>query len=117
MKFLFVFIAVLALCSCTPDLEAKINSNNLRECVNGVQPIMEKIIDIVYAVQEKRLDQIFNKGKELFNLVQTTYSTCIANKNGEINLNIAPLVVIKVVVAVAGAAYNVYKLVKTVRNK
>jgi hypothetical protein len=117
MKFIFVLIAVLALCSCTPDLEAKINTNHLRECVNGVQPIIEKIIDIVYAVQEKRLEQIFNKGKELFNLVKATYSTCIANKNGEINLNIAPLVVVKVVVAVAGAAVNVYKLVQTIRNK
>ena len=58
---------------------------------------MEKIIDIVYAVQNKKLDQIFNKGIELFNLVKATVGTCLGNKNGEINLNIPILTIIQMV--------------------
>ena len=116
MKFIFVFIAVLAICSCSADLQAKYDKKEIMECVNGAKPILEKLLDIVYAVQNKQLDKIVAKGRELFNLVKESIGKCL-KQTGEINLNVAPLVVIKVVIAVGSAIYNGYKLVQAIRNK
>ena len=117
MKFIFVLIAVFAICSCSTNLEAKIENNKVIECIRDAKPIYEKIVEIVKIVQNKQWEKILTKAVELVKLTKETVEKCVGKKAGEITLAVDPITIVKVVIAVGSAIYNGVKLIQTIRNK